>query len=134
MFAGTAFAGDFTNTIMSATSLKPTSEDATSNTVWTFDFDKLGFIVTYDEGLAGNDVSVNVTAQVSDDGSDWIDAAFKDFKAAATIMTVSLHEDTTYFMYMDRDIPKPYMRINVEGINLTTGDEATVDVILIGTK
>ncbi|GAG84741.1 unnamed protein product, partial [marine sediment metagenome] len=81
-----------------------------------------------------NAVSAVVTADVSDNGTDWVTASFRDFQASATISTVTLSSDGEYFMYMDWSIPKPYMRINISGQNVDSDDIAVVDVELVGSR
>ncbi len=132
---GSVHAGEFSRTILSSTTLQAsTGKDATTSTVRTFDFDKLGFFIGYDETEVGNSVSATIVAQVSDNGTDWVTTFFHTYPSGATIDTVSLSVDGEYFIYMDRTIPKPYMRVNIAGNNIDVDDIAVIDVELVGTR
>lgn len=101
------------------------------------DSKRVSFFVTMDSSSDTTAVTAEVTAQVSADGTNWTDVKWSDLAGGTTQqVTETLSSDGTYLMWLDSEVPMPYVRIKV----LTTGapkwpaDSAAITVNLVEEK
>lgn len=132
-FAISVFAGGTTFTILSDTLNSP--DDTTSDAVRVNSYDKLSFIVKYDETEVGGGVSGVLTFDVSSDGTNWIDASFHDFTGGATLQTSeTFTADADYFCWFDRAWSFTFMRAQLAGTATDADDTIAITVKSVGTR
>ena len=87
------------------------------------DAEKVGFFVSYDETDATAALSIAVTAQISSDNSNWIDASFLDYAGgvATFVTSETISSDGWYYFWFPQDLTIPYVKI----ILTPTGHDAT---------
>lgn len=120
-----------TETLISSTTLDndPTS---VSGSKLVKSADKIGVFVTYDETEVGLSVSLSVTVDISWDGSTWLDASFYDYAGGSTLQTSeSLTADGNYYLWFNRDVVAPYVRVVLAATNTDADDVAVVSAKLI---
>ncbi len=127
------FAGGSTFTILSDTLNSP--DDTTSDAVNVNSYDKLSFIVKYDETEVGGGVSGTLTFDVSSDGTNWIDASFYDFAGGATLQTSeAFTADTDYFCWFDKAWSFTFVRAQLAGTATDSDDTILITVKSVGTR
>ena len=120
-----------TESLIASTTLDadPTSASGTAKVS---SADKIAVFVTYDETEVGASVSAAVTVDVSWDGSTWLDASFYDYAGGATLQTTeTISADGNYYLWFNRDIAAPYVRVVITGANTDADDIAVVSAKLI---
>lgn len=133
VFCFEAFAGyrTITENIISSTTLDadPTSVSGTKKVT---SADKIAFFVRYDETEVGGGLSVAVTVDVSDDNSTWLDASFYDYAGGSTLQTSeTLSSDVNYYLWFNRDLAMPYVRLVLTATNSDADDTAVVSAKII---
>jgi len=135
LFASQVFAGPENVTIITETQLDNDPFSATSSTFNIQEYDKLGFFVKYDETEVGGGVNVNVTLDISYDGTNWVDALFYDYTGALTPQTSeNLASDKWYYCWFDPDMNAPYVRMSIDSVFTDVDDIAKVTAYMVGTK
>lgn len=119
------------STIISST-LLDNSPTSVSGTFKTLSSDKLAFFVTYDETEVGNSISLNVTVDISWDGTTWLDASFYDYAGGTTLQTSeTISGDGNYYFWFNRDLPAPYVRVVLAATNTDADDTALVSAKIV---
>jgi len=96
-------------------------------------YEKVGFFVDYDETDSGSVVSIEITVDVSHDGSDdsWIDVSF--FGTTETLQTSqTLSSDTNYHLWLNNRIQLPFVRLSIEATGSSATELADVDGYVVG--
>jgi len=118
------------NTIISATTLDAAPTSA-SGTYKVSSADKIAFFVSYDETEVGG-ISVAVTVDVSHDNSTWLDASFYDYAGGTTLQTTeSLTADGNYYLWFNKDLAFPYVRLVITATGSDADDTAVVSAKII---
>jgi hypothetical protein len=101
------------------------------------DSKRVSFFVTMDSSSTTTAVTTQVTAQVSADGTNWTDIKWSDLAGGTTAqVTETISGDGTYLMWLDSNIPMPYVRIKVltEKASAWPADSAAITVNLVEEK
>ena len=121
------WAGHATREIIAETALTKSVSEATV-TLYTADTQNMTFFVDY---TPLNNESLTVTFDVSYDGTNWMDAKFKDYTGGDTLQTSeSLTADAWYYTYWLNELSVPYVRIHMIGATWAAGSSATVTVYI----
>ena len=125
----TAFAGSVSKQIIDQLlDDDPTSITGTWNTA---NFDRIAFFVDYDETDSGVLVSIEITVDISHDGTNWIDADFSDF-AAAGQTSETMTADGHYYCWFDNAMHVPYVRLSIVATGSAATELADVDGYVVG--
>lgn len=139
LFAVPAFAGQFTETLISKTNLNGTTR-TTSGDTYTGDCDRVAFFVLYDSKETTAGVTATVTASFSYDGVNWVPAYWSDNDTATPTRVTSkiLTVDGAYYMWFSKDQAIPNMQVRVTMVNGAkyggTVEAADVTVVTIKNK
>jgi hypothetical protein len=129
-----AFAGTDNRTIIDAVTLDASPTSATSISVYMQDSKKTAFFVSYDEtevlGTSGT-----VTAQISYDNSNWMDASFYDYDGGATLQNSEIiNSDGWYYFWLNPDLLAPYARVKVACTGCSASDSVITSVYEVANK
>ena len=112
---------------IASTTLDADPTAANSGAITTLNADKVAFFVTVDETEVGNSISVAVTLQVSFDNSTWLSASFYDYAGGATLQTSeTISADGSYYLWLNKDIVAPYVKLILTATNTDADDTAVV--------
>ena len=94
-------------------------------------YERVVFYVDYDETDSGSVVSIDITAEIYHDGTNFITADFNDFDGTSQT-TESLTSDGSYMAWFDFNIQIPIVKITVTGNGTSATELADVDVFVAG--
>ena len=121
-------AGSSVRRVIPATDLTKGNSE-TAITLATRGMEKLTVFFEYSQN---GTVPLDITFDVSYDGSNWLDAKFYDYTGGATLQTSEqLTSDTWYYAYWINELKAPYIRIHTIGNTWTTNSTATITVYVI---
>ena len=99
-----------------------------SGTFHTDGKDRTVIFVHYDETEVGG-ISAAVTAYISYDETNWLQANFYDYAGAGTLQTSeTLTADGWYYLALDPNISAPYVKVTVAATGSDSDDTASVTV------
>ena len=94
----------------------------TSEEVAVLGYEKVGFLIYYDETAVGNNPAVSIVVQISQDGTNWMTGYFRDFAGSDTLQaSETITTDETYY-YCWIDYPVMYVRLSVTASNTDEDD------------
>jgi len=125
LLASPCFAAQVLTTAIAETALTKSASE-TKATIYTGDTEKLVVFVDYD---ANSNEPLDISFDVSYDGTNWLDAKFYDYTGGATLQTSEqLTADGWYYAYWIDELSPPYVRIHTIGNTWSSGSTATVTV------
>lgn len=115
LMVGAAHAAQIQKTLTNET-LDTTNTDTGWLQSYIGDSDRVAFFVTRNADCPTAGVTVEVTLQVSADGTNWTDIKWYDLAGGTTAqVTETISNNGTYLLWLDRDIAMPHVRIKVVG-------------------
>ena len=136
LLATPVFAGDsFRKTVLASTTLDDDPTSATGDSVYIAQYDKVGIWVNYAETDTLGNGSALITFDVSYDGDTWLDAYYYDFAGGTTLQTEeTVTTDTNYYAWLDGANNFPYVRVAINGTNMSASTTATVSATISAQK
>lgn len=134
-----AFASPVNKTIIDAVTLDADPTSVNSTAVNIQDYKEVGFFLQYDETQVGNAISAAVTADISYDGTTWLDLPFFDAAGTTTMQTSETisSDGWYYFTLPSQYYPAgtiPNIRVAVAATNTDADDILVINCYLVGTK
>ncbi len=132
LMSGIAMAAQVSRTQLMNTTFNAVTTTANSTAEQIQGQEKVAFFVVYDETEVGNAISAAVTVDVSYDNSTYLDASFYDYAGGSTLQTSeTISADGSYYMWFNKDLCVPYVRVNVALTNTDADDIANVKVYAV---
>lgn len=139
LISGVAWASPVNKTIINAVQLDDNPTSVNSATINIQDYKEVGFFLQYDETQVGNSISAVVTADISYDGTTWLDMPFYDLAGTTTMQTTETISADGWYYFALPGAYYPigsilYVRVAVAATNTDADDILVINCYLIGTK
>ncbi len=124
-------------TIIDGITFNGTTTDTMSSVVSIADLTNPTFYVLYDEDAGDSSgTAVTITAEVSNDGSNWMTASWFDFSGgpASFQTSESISVDTNYVGWLEKAANYPFFRLSAASSGSAATSTAVINSFMRGVK